>query len=231
MLNKIRKKTATARKLLERGGLELLLKHTFTKYVLLPLGSRLGLSALVFLTGNVDFPTSVDGVEVARFNLVLQDRDEFMRLIDEAREIGVKEVLEIGTCRGGTAYLFYKLLGANVTTIDVRPLLFTRAVLPLVSRGKIRVIRGDSHSMKTLEKVSNKKYDLLFIDGDHSYDGVKRDYEMYSRLVRPGGLIAFHDIYSPGVAKFWNEVKHGHIYIEIINKSRNSSPGIGVLKL
>ena len=33
--------------------------------------------------------------------------------------------------------------------------------------------------------------DLLFIDGDHSYEGVRQDYKMYSKLVRDGGLIAF----------------------------------------
>jgi hypothetical protein len=37
----------------------------------------------------------------------------------------------------------------------------------------------------------------LFIDGDHTYEGVRRDFEMYSPLVRKGGIIAFHDIY-PG---------------------------------
>lgn len=36
--------------------------------------------------------------------------------------------------------------------------------------------------------------DLLFIDGDHSMDGVSRDYEIYSHLVRSGGIIAFHDV-------------------------------------
>ncbi len=33
--------------------------------------------------------------------------------------------------------------------------------------------------------------DFLFIDGDHLYDGVKIDFELYKKLVRPGGLIAF----------------------------------------
>jgi hypothetical protein len=37
---------------------------------------------------------------------------------------------------------------------------------------------------------------LLFIDGDHRYEGVRRDFEMYSPLVGAGGLIAFHD--NPG---------------------------------
>jgi predicted O-methyltransferase YrrM len=34
---------------------------------------------------------------------------------------------------------------------------------------------------------------LLWIDGDHSYEGAKRDFDMWSPFVRAGGLIAFHD--------------------------------------
>jgi len=49
---------------------------------------------------------------------------------------------------------------------------------------------------------------VLFPDGDHSYEGVKRDFEMYSPLVRPGGIIAFHDtVFMDGVRRFWAELK------------------------
>jgi predicted O-methyltransferase YrrM len=36
--------------------------------------------------------------------------------------------------------------------------------------------------------------DLLFIDGAHEYDAVLQDYEQWSPLLRPGGMIAFHDV-------------------------------------
>lgn len=39
----------------------------------------------------------------------------------------------------------------------------------------------------------NRKIDLLFIDGDHSYEGAKRDWEMFSPFVTPFGSIVFHD--------------------------------------
>lgn len=37
------------------------------------------------------------------------------------------------------------------------------------------------------------KIDFLFIDGDHSYDGVKLDFELYSKLLNERGVILIHD--------------------------------------
>lgn len=77
---------------------------------------------------------------------------------------------------------------------------------------RIRSVVGDSHNLDTLnlvkEELTTIEYlkwgdisgdapplvDLLFIDGDHTLSGVRQDYEMYSPLVRPGGVIAFHDV-------------------------------------
>jgi len=47
--------------------------------------------------------------------------------------------------------------------------------------------------------VFKHKIDLLFIDGDHRYEGVLRDFTMWSPLIKPGGFIAFHDYsHAPG---------------------------------
>jgi len=37
------------------------------------------------------------------------------------------------------------------------------------------------------------KIDVLFIDGDHSYKGVKKDFELYSQILSPNGIIIIHD--------------------------------------
>jgi len=81
----------------------------------------------------------------------------------------------------------------------------------------IHLIRANSHDTETLQKVkkilNGKNLDFLFIDGDYTYEGVKRDFEMYGPLVRKGGIIAFHDIVPSryenvgGVPKFWSRDK------------------------
>jgi len=77
-------------------------------------------------------------------------------------------------------------------------------------------ILGDSHSVETVEKlkilITGRMIDVLFIDGNHSYESVKRDYELYAPLTRH--IIALHDIHttklyprdSIGVIEFWQEL-------------------------
>ena len=66
-------------------------------------------------------------------------------------------------------------------------------------------------------RLPGGKFDFLFIDGDHSYEGVRRDFELYSPLAEVGALVAFHDIVpsipgghgDPGdVPAFWGEIKN-----------------------
>ena len=92
---------------------------------------------------------------------------------------------------------------------------------------------GDSHSPMVIEEVSRRRYDVLFIDGDHTYDGVKQDYETYSPLIDV--VIGMHDVNceegkgAHGVNVFWNELDKGPHWRKI---SRDGShAGIGVIRL
>jgi len=114
-------------------------------------------------------------------------------------------------------------------------------------------IRGNSHDRETYRKLVDFKYsqpalinyhytvnpwiDFLFIDGDHTYEGVKQDFQMYSPLVKKGGLIAFHDINDTElhrsrnvyVAKLWYELKDDPRFEAIEFNSHLNWAGIGVL--
>ncbi len=79
--------------------------------------------------------------------------------------------------------------------------------------------------------INDRKIDLLFIDGDHRYSGAKKDWKLYSPLVRSNGLIVFHDIlFHPKVRackvdRLWNEIKDDYKHREILD--RNDDRGWG----
>ena len=87
--------------------------------------------------------------------------------------------------------------------------------------------------------LGDRPIDLLMIDGDHSYEGVRRDFELYAPLVREGGLVAFHDILphtrmsTVEVHRFWVEIRGGYEHEEFVSPSRDRGfgpwGGIGVL--
>jgi len=56
-----------------------------------------------------------------------------------------------------------------------------------------------------------KPINVLFIDGDHSYEGVKDDWDNFSPFVVKDGWVFFHDadITSPGVVKVTEEINKG----------------------
>ena len=81
--------------------------------------------------------------------------------------------------------------------------------------------------------LAGRQLDLLFIDGDHAYEGVKSNFEMYAPFARDGALIAFHDILKHsseggGVDRYWNEIKAGYRHVEFISPPMQFG-GIGVL--
>ena len=66
------------------------------------------------------------------------------------------------------------------------------------SSAETHLLRGDSHHdeiRQRVEAILDRRWiDLLYIDGDHSYEGVLTELEMYSALVRNGGAVMMDDI-------------------------------------
>lgn len=181
----------------------------------------------------------------------LQVKNEILRLLPIANEQKPKTILEIGSAVGGNLFLFTQIAtrDALVISIDLPGGKFGGGYpawrIPLYKlfvsgKQRLRLIRADSHDVATKEAVqsalNNKEIDFLFIDGDHTYNGVKKDFEMYSPLVRNNGIIALHDIvpheqkHGCGADKFWNEIKSNYVHEEIVNNWNQKWAGIGVIK-
>jgi predicted O-methyltransferase YrrM len=176
--------------------------------------------------------------------------EEFIKLLGIIAKRQPKVILEIGTASGGTLFAFAKVASPNaiIISVDLPEGEFGGSYYPYripyyksfaKFKQKIKLIRADSHSKSTLDKVkkilSERQLDLLFIDGDHTYEGVRKDFEMYSGLVKKGGLIAFHDIcyHAPEtgceVHKFWREIKKHYPHEEIIKNQKQGWAGIGLM--
>jgi predicted O-methyltransferase YrrM len=102
-------------------------------------------------------------------------------------------------------------------------------------------LTGDSHQADFKQRVArelgDRKVDFLFIDGDHTEAGVAQDYNDYREFVRPGGIIAFHDIIenqpfaSNQVYHFWKKVKPGQTVEEFIDDPQQCGFGIGIIRV
>lgn len=184
----------------------------------------------------------------------MQVREEFLSLLTIFKEEKPEIIMEIGTANGGTLFCLSKLapVDATIISLDLPEGKFgggyTEDRIPVYKAfvGKeqtLHLLREDSHIPETLEKVKNmlngQLVDFLFIDGDHSYEGVKKDFEMYSKIVRTnGGIVAFHDVAPKGlpesvggVPRFWNEVKNKYKLKEFIKDPEQTGYGIGILYL
>lgn len=179
----------------------------------------------------------------------IQQDSEFIELARRVWLLQPKVILEIGTHWGGTLHMWTRMATEDATIISVDLPGgefgggYSEIRIPLYESFRrpsqqLHLLREDSHSPETLAKVKNilsgRPVDFLLIDGDHTYSGVKQDFEMYTPLVRKGGLIAFHDIAKSydrtEVEKFWNEVKVGRSVTELCHHP-SGIYGIGIIEV
>jgi predicted SAM-dependent methyltransferase/cephalosporin hydroxylase len=183
----------------------------------------------------------------------IQKQGELAGLYDLLVERKLNTVVEIGTDAGGLFWMLCQMATdeARIISLDFPEGNF-RSDAPydpdkLASYKKgsqvLQFIKGDSHDPESLAElkrmINGSKVDLLFIDGDHTYQGVKSDFEMYSPLVKKGGMIVFHDILFHDkvplcqVEKFWTEIKGDYKTEEFIvegdDRGWGEWGGIGVL--
>lgn len=164
-----------------------------------------------------------------------QIKSEILSLLKLLKKSKPKIILEIGTGHGGALFLFSYI--AETITIDKHYYFWDRILFN--SFPNVRLIKGNSHDLETFNRVCRitDKVDFLFIDGNHTYDGVKKDYLMYKPLVSKGkGMIAFHDILprpiktkADAVDVLWEELKPNHKVVEFVEDYNQGWAGIGVI--
>jgi len=176
--------------------------------------------------------------EAVRGRGALQKPGELAGLLERLAAFGPRVIVEIGSDAGGTLWAWSQLPGPpRVIGVDLPggPYGTGRQLDP---HGATVVI-GNSHLAATRalvrEQLAGNLADVLFIDADHAYAGAKADYLAYRSLVRPGGLVALHDIAphdnpTVGVHYLWQEIACRYPSQEIITEPEQRWAGIGVLE-
>jgi hypothetical protein len=161
-------------------------------------------------------------------------------LIDALRP---KTIVELGTHAGGSYNGFCQavsMLGLQTRCYaidtwqgDANAGPYKENVFLEISRYHDPLYSGFSTLLRTTfdsarPKFKSESIDLLHIDGLHTYEAVKHDYETWRDAVRPGGVVLFHDTdvrdRGFGVFRLWEELRSTHAHFEF-----HHGFGLGVL--
>jgi predicted O-methyltransferase YrrM len=135
--------------------------------------------------------------------------------------------VEIGVWKGGTS-IFMSRHPLHTDVIGIDGFFFSGQREEAEQFRKHLQGKGDIHWFKSDSKLAipdlkqqlnGKEIDILFIDGDHSVEGTRKDFELYSPLVAKGGFVVFDDFldtsYSGGVrVAIMDLIRDGEISLE-----------------
>ena len=154
---------------------------------------------------------------------------------------GKRSLLEIGSSFGGTLRRMASVMpkGSLIVSVDLPCDETPKALNPLdtlkdvcrkigLMGGNVELFVGDSHDEETVAAVRKyTPFEFGFIDGDHSYAGVKADWENYGPMC---GIVGFHDIAGTlGCADLWRELKTSGQYVSEEFIHPESTLGIGII--
>lgn len=159
--------------------------------------------------------------------------EQLLRLFDRRAP---RRVLEIGSDFGGTLYgwIQHAPVGSLIVNVDDRCVDAETWQAWARERGStLHTIRGDSRDAATIDAARHHApYDWIFIDAEHSYAFVSLDWRNYGPMVKPGGVVAFHDINERngyGVSQLWREIQAQGEVTQEINAQLPSLCGVGVV--
>ena len=180
----------------------------------------------------------------------IQQPQEILNLVEIVSQRKPETMLEIGTANGGSLFLFCRAAAKHATIVSIDlpggingggfPNWKTDLYMQFADDSqRLHLLRLNSHLKSTLSRVQEitptGKFDAIMIDADHSYEGVKQDFELYSSLIAKKGIIILHDIiknrFDPSIQvnRFWDELKLTHKTQEIIFDQKQGNMGIGLV--
>lgn len=165
---------------------------------------------------------------------ILQFPTEFVDFLRHIAPLGIEKAAEIGSYRGGSSYFMAAVLqranpNASLTLIDIEDNLVGFEMFA----EKLNLVKAVP---KSSDDFAGEVFDFVFIDGDHTFIGVARDFAQLGKHARKA--VAFHDIRARefdseegGTVRAWKDVKQhlrlSHSIYEFCHSTEDSL-GIGL---
>ena len=141
------------------------------------------------------------GLDRAQTQTTQAERDAVARYA-----AGKFRAAEIGVFEGVTTGVIAQALSEQAELFAIDPFIAGRIGIcwgkPIATREskrgspKCKLHFVESFSHEAAQRIVGN-FDFVFIDGDHSLDGIKRDWEDWSSRIEPNGIIALHDTVVP----------------------------------
>ena len=122
---------------------------------------------------------------------VREELVDFLKLLEKHQ---VKTMLQIGLGHWGSTHFILSLLLDHMTTVEYDTD-FIERYKPEMDEDFETIIPGDS---TVVHAAIEGPFDAVFIDGNHSYEYVKKDLENYLPKVKNAGIVALHDVNFAG---------------------------------
>lgn len=155
------------------------------------------------------FPASLQG-SLGTGLYIWQYPAQFSKYIAKLSTLRVRSYMEIGVRHGGTFVTTVEYL-KKFGTVDKAVAVDINDCPSVVEYARtepaVSFLKMDTRSDAFKAHMKQNRYDLVLIDGDHSYEGCKNDLDA---VRESADMLAFHDIEEnacPGVARAWNDLK------------------------
>ena len=137
-----------------------------------------------------------------------------------------KTVLEVGVFEGETTQHLINALpqGGQYVGIDINDYR-TRATKATMSDGSKAIDFILGNSLEELSKLPSNHFDLIFVDGDHSWEHIVKEFKLVEKVIARGGVIVYHDtIHLEGPRKLVEYAAH----FGYKNTTLNTTEGRGI---
>lgn len=166
----------------------------------------------------------------------LSDLIFFLKEYEKIKRKKISNFLEIGFNSGilntilNKFFKFEQIVVIDTFTYEIS----STDLLANLKRKNLVLVCGSSNKKENLQTIKKfQPYDLIFVDGSHEYNDVKKDLNNYSKMLSDDGILVVHDIHSlefPGVNKAWSEFKrqNNFSYKEFVNRKYFYVCGVGL---